>query len=197
MSNEELASAAKGGDQTALLALWENVKRFAKWKANRYGGDEKEDLLQAAFEGFLAAVKHFDSDRGNFLHLYGLFLHRAFAGACGVKENDPLRNAVSLDTPIGEDENTATLADMIPDPTRFTPAEAAEREEIAATVRASVDTLPRTERDVIRCRYFACMTPEETAVVLGISATEAKTAERAALRLLRHPSIRKKLHALL
>lgn len=202
-TTDELAIAAQGGGEEELLALWQSVRRFAMAQARRFPLGEREDLLQAAFEALYDALGRFESERGTFISLYKLCLKTAFRvaryGSASLRaEADPLNSAGSLDAPIDpEDENGTVLADFVRDDDAEDAYNEPERKELAEAVSTALDALPEREREIIHLRYAVCLTREEAAARLHITADAARRAEVSALRRLRSPALSKSLRAYL
>ncbi len=173
-----------------LLKLWGEVRPFAYKRAIRWAaalgersGATVEDLLQVAFLALVEAVEGYDPSSGVFLTWYGLKLKAAFTEATGQRtkrqREDPLLTALSLDAPLTDDTGDPfTLADTIEDPAALEPLENLGRRE---AVENALRTLPPELEEAIRARYCR----EETGVDTKLLAH--------ALRLLRHPSVSRKL----
>ena len=158
MTNEELARQIQQGERGLILSLWEQVRRFALQQARRWaylgrGGVTMEDLEQAAFLALLDALEGWKEEEGQFLTWYGLRLKSVFAEATGQRtqrdRKDPLDRALSLEAPVGDEDDTLTLADVIPDPQ----AEAAmERIGVWDALYTAVEGLPAPQREELRRR---------------------------------------------
>lgn len=188
-TNEQLASRAQGGDEAALLELWNQVKRLAwyfmpRWRAAaEAGGLTVEDLEQTAFLALLGAVRGYDPERGfMFSTFFTTALKREIYNASGIRtekrSRDPLRYASSLDAPASPDApEDSTLAELIPDPEAEANIDgAALRLEVASVLEG----LPEAQRAAVVRRYW-----------YGLPA-DAKTISDA-LRALRHPSRSRRL----
>lgn len=184
MDVDTLAAEVQAG-RGDLLALWEAVRRFALKQAFRWfravdglAGVEVEDLLQVAFLALLDALAGWDAERGTFLNYFGLRLKSHFSEACGFQterdKRDPIRTALDLDAPIGENEDGTSycLADIVPDPA----AEAAF-EDIAAKDRlnrlhdaleSALETLPEEQREAIRSCYWERMEVDRRIINKGM-----------------------------
>jgi RNA polymerase primary sigma factor len=103
---------------------------------------------------------------------------------------------VSLETPIGEDED-ARLGDLIEDPRAVAPAEAAWRQLLTEQIQAVLGSLTGRERRVLRLRFGLedgrTRTLDEVGRSFGITRERVRQIEAAALRKLRHPSRSRKL----
>ena len=168
MSNEELAVLIQGGEQDKLVELWQQVRRMVlkeahRWTAYRSNGVELEDLEQAGFIALMRAVDSFDPTAGaRFSAWYYPIVKDEFRWTAGRRtekqRRDPLQSAASLDVPMGEGEDSATLGELVPDPG----AEAAmldvdRREDLCrlhAALEAAIVTLPPELQAAIRGRYY-------------------------------------------
>jgi RNA polymerase primary sigma factor len=104
--------------------------------------------------------------------------------------------AISLDTPIGEEEDK-TLGDFIEDPAALAPAEAAARALLKEQVGAVLESLTGRERRVLKLRFGLedgrARTLEEVGKEFHITRERIRQIEVKALRKLRHPSRSRKL----
>ena len=127
MTNEELAKAARQGNQGALPQLWEATRAllFAfAWKFYTRQGKDRcaqrgvtlEDLQQEAFFALYDAVGAFDEGKG---YQFTTYLSRTtenrFRACMGIRgKRDPLNAADRLERPLpGEEERQQ--GDTIPD----------------------------------------------------------------------------------
>jgi RNA polymerase primary sigma factor len=106
------------------------------------------------------------------------------------------QNPVSLETPIGE-EDDSNLGDFVQDGEAISPAEAAALTMLRAEVDLILDTLSARERRVLQLRFGLSeerdRTLEEVGKRLGVTRERIRQIEAKALRKLRHPSRSKKL----
>jgi RNA polymerase primary sigma factor len=107
---------------------------------------------------------------------------------------------VSLETPIGEDEDVR-LGDLIEDPRAISPAEAAWQQLLKEQVEAVMGSLTGRERRVLNLRFGLGdgrpRTLEEVGQSFGITRERVRQIEAEALRKLRHPSRSRKLRGFL
>lgn len=210
MSNEELVAAIQAGEQERMGELWDQVAGLVRWKANRVMtslelqrnscGVEFDDLCQCGYLALVAAVADYRPGGGSFNTLFMFRLKTAFAEATGFRTKhqlyDPLRWAVSLDMPVGEDEET-NFSELIPDPAEEAAitavADTEMRKQCSEAVRQAMAGLSDLETAIIDYRYFRGLVITKTATELGITEKEAQKLESNALRYLRHPDRARKL----
>ena len=156
-------------------------------------GVDVNDLVQSGFLAMLDAAKSFDANAGfAFMTWLGFKIKTAFQEATGCRTKrqmmEPIDNAISLETPLTDEENGDVLGDLIID----TAAELAF-DEIAENDRLrrlhdaleeALSTVPPEQADALRMKYFA-----------GCSA-DARACQKG-LRALRHPNISKELRGFL
>ena len=129
MSNEELAVLIQSGQRELLPELWQQVERFARWRADKLAGKLNgrcgimaEDLYQCGYLALVSAVHSFCIEKeGSFLGWLDFYLKKEYAALGGWlterQKNDPLNNAVSLDVSVdAENEDSSTLGELQSDP---------------------------------------------------------------------------------
>lgn len=170
MSNEELVVLIQNGERDHLPELWTRVERFVAKQANRrlvlsggLGGVEFGDLYNAGYLALAAAVDTYDPLAGmSFIGWLAFHLKSAFAEAGGYRSRkqarDPIHRAGSLDAPAGEEEDGATLGELVPDPAAEMAIQDVDRREdlrrLHAALEAAIAALPPDLRTVIRGRYY-------------------------------------------
>ena len=105
-------------------------------------------------------------------------------------------DTVSLETPIGEEEDSH-LGDFIPDDQSPEPSELVNEKERHDVIDSVLDTLTEREKKVIKLRYGLDGGPARTLEQVGkefnITRERIRQIEAKALRKLRHPTRAKKL----
>ncbi|GLZ31671.1 RNA polymerase principal sigma factor HrdC [Lentzea sp. NBRC 105346] len=100
------------------------------------------------------------------------------------------RDAVSLDTPVGSEEDTR-LGDLVGDPGAPAASDLVEDQQFKAELRALVDTLPPREAMIVTMRYGLSdgreHTLQEIADHLGLTRERIRQLERRAMDDLRNP----------
>jgi RNA polymerase primary sigma factor len=106
------------------------------------------------------------------------------------------QQAVSLDVPVGEEEDSR-LGDFIEDTAVLAPAEAAANRLLKKQVAAVLDSLTGRERRVLQLRFGLedgrARTLEEVGKEFNLTRERIRQIEAKALRKLRHPSRSRKL----
>lgn len=106
------------------------------------------------------------------------------------------QDPVSLETPIGEEEDSH-LSDFIKDEDQENPEDAASQIMLKAQLESALDTLTPREMDVLKLRYGLFdgrnHTLEEVGQRFNVTRERIRQIEAKALRKLRHPSRSKKL----
>ncbi len=103
---------------------------------------------------------------------------------------------LSLETPIGEEENSH-LGDFIEDQDAVSPADAASTLVLREQLEAVLDTLTERERDVLKLRFGLDdgyqRTLEEVGRIFKVTRERIRQIEAKALKKLKHPSRSRKL----
>ncbi len=111
-----------------------------------------------------------------------------------------LKEPVSLETPIGDDEDSH-LGDFIEDTTMLSPIDSATIEGLRETTREVLATLTAREHKVLRMRFGIDMNTDHTLEEVGkqfdVTRERIRQIEAKALRKLRHPSRSEKLRSFL
>jgi RNA polymerase primary sigma factor len=98
-------------------------------------------------------------------------------------------DTVSLDTPAGEEDGDASLADFIQDRTALNPADTAVSSQLKEELRATLSVLTPREARILEMRYGlieGCeMTLEAVGKKVGVSRERVRQLEKMALRHLR------------
>jgi RNA polymerase primary sigma factor len=103
---------------------------------------------------------------------------------------------LSLETPIGEEENSY-LGDLIQDHDALSPADAASNLVLREQLESVLDTLTDRERDVIKLRFGLedgyARTLEEVGHVFKVTRERIRQIEAKALKKLKHPTRSRRL----
>lgn len=102
------------------------------------------------------------------------------------------QDPMSLETPMGSDDDASTYGDFIPDENASEPVDAASRELLRDQIRSALDFLTDREREVLELRFGLRdgkdHTLEEVGRRFGVTRERIRQIEAKALRKLRHPS---------
>ena len=106
------------------------------------------------------------------------------------------RDPVSLDTPIGE-EDDSHLGDFIEDDTALSPADSAAFSMLKEELNQALESLTERERQVVKLRFGLedgrARTLEEVGKEFNVTRERIRQIEAKALRKLRHPTRSKRL----
>lgn len=206
---KDLAIRIQSGEADLLAELWQSVERLVAAKAQRVitaqgNGNriEFDDLYNSGFLALCAACESYRPEMGHFVPWFLMCLKSAFAEATGYRTQrgrlDPLRNAVSLSTPIGEADNGAELGDLVADPAAEEPIERVEDEvwrgELREAISAAIAELPPDEAETLHSRYWDGLTLEQVAKKRGIWPTTVQQQEKRAIRRIRRRQWQKLAH---
>lgn len=107
------------------------------------------------------------------------------------------QDAVSLDTPVGNDDgdSDSTLGDFVPDSVGISPEEAAIRTNIHETIMDCMDScLTDREREVVNYRFgldgSKPLTLEEVGLIMHVTRERVRQIEAKALKKMRNPKYR-------
>ena len=102
------------------------------------------------------------------------------------------QDPMSLETPVGSDDDSTTYADFIPDEMAAEPTDAAAKELLREQIRDALDFLTERERQVLEMRFGLLdgrdHTLEEVGKRFQVTRERIRQIEAKALRKLRHPS---------
>lgn len=126
MTNEELCTQIQNGHDEYIPQLWDQVKDFISWRADRYlltfpdhMQQLKDDMINQSYFYFLKAIDSFDPERSRFVNHLAWHIRNAFTevlkgGRSERLKQDPANTAESIDTPISGTEDLF-LRDMLID----------------------------------------------------------------------------------
>ncbi|MDQ6669298.1 MAG: sigma-70 family RNA polymerase sigma factor [Chloroflexota bacterium] len=107
------------------------------------------------------------------------------------------RQPISLETPLGNEDSSGTLGDLIADRSVRTPHDLAAHSMLRRHMDDAMQVLAPRERQVLRLRYGLDggrdHTLGEIADQLGVTSERVRQIESAALSKLRHPKLKNKL----
>ena len=113
-----------------------------------------------------------------------------------IEANRTAADTLSLDTPVGDEEDT-TIGSFVEDDNTPGPADATSNALLAEALSEILGTLTDREADVLRMRFGMydgrTHTLEEVGQIFGVTRERIRQIENKAIRKLRHPSRAKKL----
>lgn len=102
------------------------------------------------------------------------------------------QDPMSLDTPVGQDDDSTNYGDFIPDESATEPTDAASKELLREQIRSALDFLTDREREVLEMRFGLKDGKDHTLEEVGrkfrVTRERIRQIEAKALRKLRHPS---------
>lgn len=191
---QELLSAARGGDDSAVNELLEkhrnSVRRLVQVRLDRKV-QRRVDVSDVVQEVMAEASKRLQKYLENPEMAFHLWLrqiawdhiidtyrrHRVSAKRNMDREQSMTANA-------GPDRSAVELAVQLCDP-GMTPAAAAAQREIARRVESSIERLDEQDREVILMRHYEHLTNLEIATALGLNPPAASMRYLRAVRRLR------------
>ena len=113
-----------------------------------------------------------------------------------IEANRTAADTLSLDTPVGDEEDTS-IGSFVEDDRTPGPADATSNALLAEALKEILDTLTQREADVLRMRFGMVdgrtHTLEEVGQIFGVTRERIRQIENKAIRKLRHPSRAKKI----
>jgi RNA polymerase sigma-70 factor, ECF subfamily len=170
-SDDELIGRFRGGESGAferLIVRWDRRVLGLAYRLTR-SVEEARDVRQVAFLRAYQALATFDG-RARF----STWIHQVVLNLC----RDRARSGDAQDRALARTAERPTLA--VP-----TPAETAERGEVAGAVAAAIAELPRAEREVLVLRHYQGLQFPEIAEILGAPVSTVKSRMASALERLR------------
>lgn len=158
LSDEEIISQIKNGDEKALRYLLEKYKDLVHAKIGKYFiiGAEKEDIMQEGMIGLFKAIQSFDETKNN--------TFKTFANVCierqlitAIKSSTrqkhmPLNSYLSLNTAAYDnDEDSVELIDTFDGNTMEDPLDTIMKKEYYEQIENIIDrTLSKFEKQVLQ-----------------------------------------------
>ena len=117
-TDNELVASAKNGNEEALECLFNKYKELVNMKVSKYFiiGAEREDIVQEGMIGLYKAIKNYEEDKQNsFKTFANLCIERQLITAIKTSNRQkhiPLNSSLSLNTPIYENDEDASLMEV-------------------------------------------------------------------------------------
>ena len=190
LSDEEIVSRIRSGDQPAIDYLMEKYKYLVRNKAKALfliGGD-RDDLIQEGMIGLYKAIRDYQAEKDNsFFNFADLCVSRQIYSAIKAsnrKKNIPLNTYISLYTPAygenGDSEDREILVDIIHQKNVSNPEELViDKENTSMIEYELVRRLSDLEKQVLGL-YMRDLKYVQIAEVLG---REPKTIDNALTRI--------------
>jgi len=167
---DELVERARQGDPAACAALYDvyaaRVYRFFRFRVR--SPETAEDLMQRVFLKMVETLPGYEP-RGV---PFGAWLFRVARNAW-IDESRGNRTTISIDKLETEPSDAGD------------PYDYANASIDGALIRRAVATLSPDQREVIACRFFAGLTPRETAALMGRTEGSVRVLQHRALVALR------------
>lgn len=118
LSDEEVVSLARAGDNLALEHIIVRYRNFVYKKAKQFFliGSDEDDLIQEGMIGLYEAVKNFEDGKASFQSFAGICVKRQMISAVKSatrNKHKPLNSYISLDKNIYDSEKCTAFIDSI------------------------------------------------------------------------------------
>jgi len=157
MTDEELISLIKSGNNYALNFLIEKYQELVNMKVGKYFiiGAEKEDIIQEGMIGLFKAIKNFDIDKQNsFKTFANLCIERQLITAIKTSNRQkhmPLNSYLSLNTSAYDDDNNTSLLEVFNSNSGEDPLDTITKKEYYRLVESAIDkSLSSFEKEVLK-----------------------------------------------
>ena len=181
--DRHLIRAAQLGDRRAFVRLVHRYQAQVYRAMTRAcaNPDLAADVLQEALIRAFRALPQFRGDAS-----FATWLYRIARNLCVRKQQQMLAHpTISLDQPLGEEEDADTLLRQMTDWGAQNPQQVVLEEEIRQKVREAVDKLPPNLREVLVLRDMEDLSNQETAERTGLTVAAVKARLHRARALLR------------
>lgn len=158
LTDEEIISKVKDGDEDALLFIINKYKDLVNSKLNKYYiiGAEREDIIQEGLIGLFKAIKGYDGTKqSSFKTFANMCVERQLITAIkssNRQKNIPLNSYLSLNTSAydNEDDNNMELIDTLITQTVEDPLETIMKKEYYTEVQNTINkSLSKFELQVL------------------------------------------------
>lgn len=158
LTDEQVVSLIKQGDEKALSFLLEKYKNLVNMKVGRYFiiGAEKDDIMQEGMIGLFKAIKSFDGEKQNtFKSFANICIERQLITAIkssNRQKHMPLNSYLSLNTAAydNNEEDSVELIDTFNSKTIEDPLETVMKKEYYKEVENAVNkSLSKFEKQVL------------------------------------------------
>ena len=157
MTDEELISLIKSGNNHALNFLIEKYQELVNMKVGKYFiiGAEKEDIIQEGMIGLFKAIKSFNSKKQNsFKTFANLCIERQLITAIKTSNRQkhmPLNSYLSLNTSAYEEDQSTPLLEIFNSHSIEDPLDTITKKEYYKLVESTIDkSLSTFEKEVLK-----------------------------------------------
>lgn len=195
MTDEQLVSTAREGNDEALEFLIKKYKPLVRIKVKSYFlvGADQEDIIQEGMIGLFKATRDFDSEQASFKVFAEVCIARQIITAIKTatrQKHIPLNSYISLDKPIGDDDQASTLLDILEYGENGDPATFLINRERLADVRNEINKkLSILEQNVLALYAEGCSYQE----ISQFLECEVKTVDNALQRAKKKSGLQKTL----
>jgi RNA polymerase sigma factor (sigma-70 family) len=174
VTQTELIQSAQSGCQEAIDTLVDNHIKYIRFMARRFNPKDRPDAEQFGVQGFLEALRDFDTSRG-----YKLITYTSFRIRESMRHAIPNPREVLLEdifrTEQTDDEND-TIEDNIPCP---------EKLPIEKKLMDAIRSLSDIEREILKLHYFEGFTLREISEIVKLSHQRCYQIEQRAIKSLK------------
>lgn len=174
----------ENGDMDSRRKLIEHYQPLVFKVAMRWQIDEPAlmDLIQEGTVGLIEAVENFDHSRGVAFSLFAF--HRIRGRMMNYSTREGKLNWVYIDSPVAEEENSLTLADLLVDGTAAVSVQA-EQNFLVEQVKTAMGRLPAKEQLVLSGMYLEEREPKQLAEALDMSLSHIYRLQKQGIRRVR------------
>jgi RNA polymerase sigma-70 factor, ECF subfamily len=191
-TDEDLMVAYQRGEVRAFEVLLTKHRKPIYNFILRFVGDKEtaEDVLQETFMRVIRGAETYKRQAK-----FTTWVYTIARNLCvDMSRRRKHRKHASLDAPIGSDDNSGTLLDVVPS-TDMSSERQTINKQLHAEMQRAIDALQEDQREVFVLREFMDMPFKEIAEVVGVSENTIKSRMRYALEKLRLELDRYKEHA--
>ena len=157
MSDEDLVSLIKSGNNHALNFLLEKYKELVNMKVGKYFiiGAEKEDIIQEGMIGLFKAIQGYKNEKQNSFRTFAnLCIERQLITAIKTSNRQkhiPLNSYLSLNTSAYEEDDDASLMEVFDAHLVEDPLDTITKKEYYQTIENAIDkSLSGFEKKVLQ-----------------------------------------------
>jgi RNA polymerase sigma factor (sigma-70 family) len=172
MTQTELVVSAQSGNQDAINQLVEDHIKYIRFMARRYDRKMRDDAEQFGVQGFLEAVRDFDTSKGYKLLTFASFrIRRSMQNIHRSEMKESLYEDI-----LKSEDSDITAEGMIPSP---------ELSKIEQKLRDALTELSDVEREILKLKYFEGFTCRQIGEILQLSHQRISQLENRAVKTLK------------